>query len=221
MARIIVAGGFGILGQAVAKRLAASGHAVAVIDMANAPAGYDGIAQSGVDLADEGAVASAYADVVGRLGGLDGVVNVAGGFAWETVADGSLDTWDRMYRINLRTTVTSCRVALAHLGKGGAIVNVGAAAAARADAGMGAYAASKAGVATLTQALAAENADRAIRVNAVLPTTLDTPANRKDMPDADFSTWVSPNAAADAIAFLLSDAARAVTGEGVRLSLGG
>lgn len=220
MARIIVAGGFGILGQAVVSRLAEAGESVAVIDMADAPARFEHIAVSGVDLADESAVSAAYADVVEPLGGLDGVVNVAGGFVWETLADGSLDTWDRMYRMNVRTAATSCRAALGHLAKGGAIVNVGAAAAARAEAGMGSYAASKAGVAALTQALAAEVADRGIRVNAVLPTILDTPNNRKDMPDADFATWVSPAAAADAIAFLLSDAARSISGEGLRLSRG-
>lgn len=82
---------------------------------------------------------------VAGLGGLDGVVNVAGGFVWETLQDGSLDTWDRMYRMNLRTAVTSCRAALAHLGQGRAIVNVGAAAAARAEAGMRTYAASNRG----------------------------------------------------------------------------
>ncbi len=220
MARIIVAGGFGILGQAVVDRLAGAGDAVAVIDMADAPGGHTAIAVPGVDLADEAAVMAAFETAVGRLGGLDGVVNVAGGYAWETLAEGSLATWDRMYRMNLRTAATSCRAALAYLGDGGAIVNVGAAAAARADAGMGAYAASKAGVAALTQALAAEVAARGIRINAVLPTILDTPTNRRDMPDADFSAWVSPAAAADAIAFLLSDAARAVSGEGLRLSIG-
>ena len=86
---------------------------------------------------------------------------------------------------------------------------------------MGAYAASKAGVAALTQALSAELKDRAIRVNAVLPTILDTPANRKDMPDADTGEWVSPEAAAQVVSFLLGEGSRCVTGEGIRLSLGG
>ena len=95
---------------------------------------------------------------------------------------------------------------------GGAIVNIGAAASIKAAMGMGAYAASKAGVARLTEALAEELKDAGVRVNAVLPSIIDTPANRKDMPDADFTRWVTPEALANVIAFLLSPEASAVTG---------
>ena len=100
-----------------------------------------------------------------------------------------------------------------HQGDGaGRIVNVGAMGAIKAAAGMGAYAASKAGVAKLTEALADELKDRGITVNAIMPSTLDTPRNRADMPQADFTRWVAPVEAAEVIAFLVSDAARAVTG---------
>jgi len=95
---------------------------------------------------------------------------------------------------------------------GGRIVNVGAMAAGKAGAGMGAYAASKAGVARLTEALADELKDQGITVNAILPSTLDTAKNRLDMPQADFSRWVTPAKAAEVIAFLVSDNASAVTG---------
>jgi NAD(P)-dependent dehydrogenase (short-subunit alcohol dehydrogenase family) len=119
-----------------------------------------------------------------------------------------------MYKLNLATTVASCQAALPHLLKAsaGRIVNVGAMGAAKAAAGMGAYAASKAGVARLTEALADELKDSGITVNAILPSTLDTPRNRLDMPQADFTRWVSPADAAEVIAFLVSDQARAVTG---------
>ncbi len=160
-------------------------------------------------------------DVAQALGGLDGVVNVAGGFVWEPLGDGTIDSWDRMYRINLRTAALSSRAALAHLGAGGAIVNVGAAGAVAPGAGMAPYAASKAGVMALTESLADEVKPRGIRVNAVLPTILDTPANHRDMPDADTSEWVKPASAARVIAFLLSPDAGAVTGAGIRLSLAG
>ncbi|MGS1016449.1 SDR family oxidoreductase [Allosphingosinicella humi] len=219
--KIAVAGGFGVLGSAVCADLMARGHAVAALDIAPAPEGFGGAAFGGVDLADEVQVVAAYAAAVGALGGLDGVVNVAGGFLWETVADGAIESWDRMYQMNLRTAAISCRAALPHLGEGGAIVNVGAAAAAHAAAGMAPYAASKAGVLALTQGLADELAARGIRVNAVLPTILDTPANRHAMPDADTSLWVKPESAARVIAFLLSDEARSITGAGIPLSRGG
>jgi NAD(P)-dependent dehydrogenase (short-subunit alcohol dehydrogenase family) len=110
--------------------------------------------------------------------------------------------------------VSSCQAALPYLlqAGGGRIVNVGAMGAVKAAAGMGAYAASKAGVAQLTQALADELKDRGITVNAILPSTLDTPKNRLDMPDADFTRWVAPSEAAEVIAFLVSSEARAITG---------
>ncbi|HJT39609.1 MAG TPA: SDR family oxidoreductase [Sphingobium sp.] len=219
--KYIVAGGFGVLGRAVREALEAQGHKVAVIDLAPVPVGHQGPAQGGVDLTDETRVASAFAALVQQLGGLDGVVNVAGGFLWETVAQGSLDSWDRMYGMNLRTALISSRAALAHLVKGGAIVNVGAAAATNVATGMAPYAASKAGVMALTESLAEELRGAGIRVNAVLPTIIDTPANRADMPDADTSAWVQPSAAAKVIAFLLSGDAACVTGVGVKLSVGG
>ena len=221
MSRIIVAGGLGTLGRAVVERLAAEGAQIVVVDVVE---GHDPNARAvlgGIDLADAGAVAGAYAKAAEVLGGVDGLVNVAGGFIWETMADGSDESWDRMYRMNLRSAAVSCRAILRHLGSpGGAIVNVGAAAATRAAMGMAPYAASKAGVMALTESLADELRSKGIRVNAVLPTILDTPANRTDMPDADVSGWVSPAAAASVIAFLISAHASCVTGEGVRLSMG-
>ena len=132
----------------------------------------------------------------------------------ETLESGTLESWDALYAMNLRSTVVACREALPRLlaADGSGIVNVGALAAQKAGMGMGAYAASKAGVARLTEALAEEVKDRGVRVNAVCPSILDTPANRADMPDADTARWVSPRSLAAVIAFLLSDDASAVTG---------
>lgn len=215
---VVVTGGFGVLGRAVGAYLAASGARVALIDRSPVPAAglSAGIALAigDVELGEEAACSAAYATVIKAFGALDGVVNVAGGFTWETVEAGALASWDRMYAINLRTAVASCRAALPHLlaRGGGSIVNVGAAAAAKAAAGMGAYAASKAGVARLTEALAEELKERGITVNAVLPSILDTPANRADMPDADPERWVAPEQLAAVIAFLLSKDASAITG---------
>lgn len=221
MKNIIVAGGLGALGRAVVARLAADGAAIVVVDLGEGDV--DGVRKviGGVDLADRAAVEKAYAAATAELGGVDGLVNVAGGFVWETVADGSDESWDRMYRMNVRSAAVSSKAVLAHLSGKGAIVNVGAAAAANVDTGMAPYGASKAGVMALTQSLAEELRPKAIRVNAILPTILDTPTNRADMPDADTSGWVRLEAAANVIAFLLSDQAASITGTGIKLSLPG
>ena len=114
--------------------------------------------------------------------------------------------------MNVATCANMCRAAIPHLvATGGRIVNIGAGGAVKAGAGMGAYAAAKGGVHRLTEALAEELKDK-VTVNAVLPSIIDTPANRKDMPNADFTAWVSPLELAEVIAFLLSDKAQAVTG---------
>ena len=213
---IAVTGAFGALGTAVVQRLQAAGARVAAIDFARAPrdpAALGGASlHGGVDLADAQAADAAFAAIVQAHGRLDGLVNIAGGFRWEKVEGGALETWDAMYQMNLRTAVSACRAALPRLPEGGRIVNIGAQGAVKAGAGMGAYAASKAGVARLTEALAEELKDRGITVNAVLPSIIDTPANRADMPDADFARWVQPAQLAAAIAFLLSDEAAAITG---------
>jgi NAD(P)-dependent dehydrogenase (short-subunit alcohol dehydrogenase family) len=220
--KVIVTGGLGALGRAVVGELIGRGMQVAVVDVVQ-PQGDPGkaLVVGGVDLTDEAQVAEAYKKVADQLGGIDGLVNVAGGFLWETVADGSLESWDRMHRTNLRTAVVSSRAAMPYLGKGGAIVNIGANAANKVDMGMAPYAASKAGVRALTESLAEELKGKGVRVNAVLPTIIDTPTNRADMPDADRSGWVTPAGAARAIAFLLSDDAGTITGAAIPLSLPG
>jgi NAD(P)-dependent dehydrogenase (short-subunit alcohol dehydrogenase family) len=215
---IAITGAFGSLGAAVVRAAVAQGANVAAIDRVASPRDPATLAGArlygDVDLGDAEAAKATFARIADDLGGLDGLVNIAGGFAWETLAEGSLETWDRLYTLNLRTAVAASQAALPHLvARGsGAIVNVGANGATKAAAGMGAYAASKAGVARLTEALAEELKDRDITVNAVLPSIIDTPPNRADMPKADFAKWVQPAQLADVIVFLLSAQARAVTG---------
>jgi NAD(P)-dependent dehydrogenase (short-subunit alcohol dehydrogenase family) len=223
MSVVIVTGAFGALGRVVVAELTKRGHKVAAVDVAPAPADYPApLALGGVDLTDEIAVATAYAAVAKQLGGINGLVNIAGGFIWEPVEGGSIGSWDKMFNMNLRTAAASSAAALPYLTKqGGAIVNVGAAGAIQPGAGMAPYAASKAGVRALTESLADELRSKKVRVNAVLPTIIDTPANRASMPDADISGWVTPAAAAKAIAFLLSDESSAVTGGSLLLSLAG
>jgi NAD(P)-dependent dehydrogenase (short-subunit alcohol dehydrogenase family) len=214
--RIAITGAFGSLGAAVVQTALAAGARVAAIDRAEAPpAGTDlGAAGrfGGVDLADTAQAQNVIDEAAKALGGLDALVNIAGTFRFEKLADGGPDTWDLLYRINLRTAVAASKAALAHLPDGGRIVNIGAAAALKAGAGMGAYAASKSGVMRFTESLAEELKPRNITVNALLPSIIDTPPNRKDMPKADFGKWVKPEQLADVIVFLLSDQASAITG---------
>jgi NAD(P)-dependent dehydrogenase (short-subunit alcohol dehydrogenase family) len=219
---VIVTGAFGILGQAVVAHLAGLGYAVAGVDLAPAPAAFAGrIAKGGVDLTDEGAVVATYHAIADECGGIAAVVNVAGGFVWDLVEGGTLSNWDKMHQMNVKTTTTSCSAALPHLLKShGSIVNIGAFAALNPAAGMAPYTASKAGVHALTLSLAEELRGR-VRINAVLPTIIDTPTNRADMPDADTNTWVKPDSAAHVIAFLISDAAACITGALIPLSLAG
>lgn len=221
----VVTGAFGALGRVVARTFAARGARVALLDLSQPPADLQQefgnsprhLLLGGVDLADPEATRKAMAAVAMRCGGIDVLANVAGGFRWETVADGELETWDLMYTMNLRSAVVACRSALPALLErgGGRIVNIGAGAAAKAGRGMGAYTASKAGVQRLTEALADELKNRGVTVNAVLPGIIDTPRNRLDMPDADHARWVRPEQIAEVILFLASAEASAVTGAAV------
>src|SRR6266704_205529 len=161
---IVITGGFGSLGAATARAAIKLGARVALIDRAAAaPAdllaelGTATVFLPGVELADEAAARSAIDTAQARLQGLDALINTAGAFRWQTVADGDPATWDSLFKINLRTTVNTCRAAIPHLrtSRAGRIVNIGAYAALKAGAGMGAYTASKAGVHRLTESLSA------------------------------------------------------------------
>jgi len=221
---VVVTGAFGVLGAAVARAFGRRGARVALVDVAPQPsvelqAEFSGshLLLGGADLADLESTRKSMAAIAMRCGGIDVLVNAAGGFQWEKLADGSVDTWDQLYAMNLRTAVVSSKCVLpAMLERGaGRIVNIGAGAAMKAGAGMGAYAASKAGVQKLTEALADEVKDRGITVNAILPGVIDTPRNRLDMPTADFTKWVQPAAIAEVIVFLASPAGAPITGASI------
>lgn len=216
---VAITGAFGVLGSAVAKRAAAEGDRIALIDFAQTapagtPQGADVLVLSGVDLTDEAQAVAAMDAVADGFGAFDALLNIAGGFTWETLQDGSIQSWPAMYRLNVQTAANASRAALPHLKRSaaGRIVNVGSAAALKAGMGMGAYAAAKSGVHSLTQALAEELKADGVTVNAVLPSIIDTPTNRADMPKADFTAWVSPDDLASVMLFLASEASRAMTG---------
>jgi len=225
---VVITGAFGALGRAVAQAFETRGAQLALLDVAPQPPtvvraelGRAPLVFGGVDLTDLEATRRVMAATAMRFGGIDVLVNIAGGFQWEKLENGDPETWDQLYAMNLRTAVICCKTALpSMLERGrGRIINIGAgAAASRAAAGMGAYTASKAGVQRLTESLSEEVKDRGITVNAILPGTIDTPRNRADMPDADFGRWVAPEEIAEVILFLASDAARAVTGAAIPVS---
>jgi NAD(P)-dependent dehydrogenase (short-subunit alcohol dehydrogenase family) len=221
---VVVTGGFGTLGSAVGRFFANRGARVSLIDRGASPPaalvrdlGSGHLLASGVDLTDTAATRATMHAVAARFGGIDALINIAGGFRWEKFEGGDPNTWDSMFALNLKTAVVATHAALPHLLARGAghIINIGAAGAIKAVAGLGPYAASKTGVQRLTESLADEFKDRRITVNAILPGTIDTPQNRADMPNADTSRWVSPEAIAEVIGFLVSDAGVSITGASI------
>jgi NAD(P)-dependent dehydrogenase (short-subunit alcohol dehydrogenase family) len=212
---VVVTGASGSLGRVVAELALARGAKVAGVDHAASqmPATANRIELGGVDLSDPAQAKKAIDAVASHFGKCDALINIAGGFAFEAIAEGDPRTWQRMYALNVLTALNASRSALPYLAASpsGRIVNIGAMGALQAGAGMGPYAASKAGVHRLTEALAAEWKGK-ITVNAVLPSIIDTAANRASMPKADFTKWVTPQELAEVILFLTSDVASAVTG---------
>jgi NAD(P)-dependent dehydrogenase (short-subunit alcohol dehydrogenase family) len=153
-----------------------------------------------------------------RFGRIDGLVHLLGAFAGgKPVADTDDDTFSQMIELNLRSAFLMMRAVLPHMREKGAgrIVAVGSRAAIEASAGAAAYSASKAALIALIRAVAAENADSSISANIVLPGTMDTPANRKGMPGADYGRWVQPAQVANLITALLSDQLGQVTGTAI------
>ncbi len=219
----IITGAAGNLGRATAAAIRAAGAKTALVDASQEhlqqayPAAHDAdrLLLGGIDLTDEQSARAVAAAARERFGRIDVLVNTVGGFrGGKAVQEEELATWDLMMAMNVRTTLLACRAVLPEFyGQGsGAIINVAAGAALSSPAGLAAYSASKSAVIRLTEALAAEGKAKGVRVNAVLPSTIDTPQNRAAMPKADTSKWVAPEAIADVIVFLASDAARAVTG---------
>jgi NAD(P)-dependent dehydrogenase (short-subunit alcohol dehydrogenase family) len=218
---IVITGAFGVLGRAVASAAVEQGARVGLLDIASSPpTEITSLAQAsvhlgaGTDVLSPSASQAAMAAVNARFGGIDALINVAGGFLWQTVADGNPTAWESLYRLNVMSALNASLAALPYLrlSSAGRIVNIGAAAALKAGTGMGAYAASKSAVHRLTESLAEELKETGITVNAVLPSIIDTPTNRREMPDADPGKWVSPAALASVILFMASGGASAVTG---------
>jgi NAD(P)-dependent dehydrogenase (short-subunit alcohol dehydrogenase family) len=222
----IVSGGTGALGQSVTIRLLSAGAIVCIpyivpaeFDALKARLGSDALPRlHGVhaDVTGETAFNAFVGRVLDGHGRIDILVNGVGGFAAGDLASISIADWDHMLTLNLRSAVIGCRAVLAPMTAAGfgRIVNISSRAAICPAGGFTAYTVAKAAVITLTQALAKE-VPRGITINTVLPSTMDTPANRRAMPDADRSTWVSTDAVAEVIAYLASDGAAMVSGAAI------
>lgn len=208
--RIIITGAAGGLGRAVTAAVVAQGATPLLVDLAFPADFASGQEKFAFDLTDT----QATAEQVKKMGAIDGLLNLAGGFHMGPAHDIADPGWDAMFKINVQTlrSMVAAVVPVMQARGRGAIVNVGALGAVQGQAQLGAYGASKSVVMRLTESLSAELRDQGINVNAVLPSIIDTPANRQGMPDADYSKWVAPEDLASVICFLASDAARAVHG---------
>jgi NAD(P)-dependent dehydrogenase (short-subunit alcohol dehydrogenase family) len=212
---IVITGASGGLGRTVAARAQELGASLALLDIAfpaeELKKSEANVARFTVDLTDTEATRACFE----QIGRFDALFNLAGGFDMGPAVHEITDQqWDFLFRMNVTTLHSAVRAAVPKLiaqGRG-AIVNVGALGALKGQGNMGAYCASKSVVMRLTESMSAELRDKGINVNAVLPSIIDTPRNRADMPDADFSKWVTPEQLANVICFLASDEASAIHG---------
>ena len=221
---VVVTGGAGALGRAVVAAFEAQGARVAVIDVSDEvmTAAFAERAAANLylaaDLTSRERCAHAVETIGRQFGRIDVLCNVAGGFLMgEPVHATSDKTWDFLFDLDARSVLNmvSAVVPVMLAGGGGKIVNVAARAGLEGQANMGAYTASKAAVLRITEAMAKELREQHINVNCVMPSLIDTPRNRADMPDADYSKWVAPADIASVISFLASDAARSVHGAAI------
>jgi NAD(P)-dependent dehydrogenase (short-subunit alcohol dehydrogenase family) len=224
---IMITGAGGNLGRAVVEKLSSKGARLACIErnpgalavlIASLSPDVEVLALDRVDLADMVSCKDAVRKVQDRFGRIDALVNTVGGFKMGPVTEAGIDQWDALMTMNARTAYAISAAVLPGMQerKHGRIVHIAASPGLKAGGRQAAYAASKAAVIRLTEAIAAENRSYRITANCILPGTIDTPQNREAMPDADTANWVPAGAIARLIAFLVSNEASAVTGAAIQ-----
>ncbi|MGH7902413.1 MAG: SDR family NAD(P)-dependent oxidoreductase [Thermodesulfobacteriota bacterium] len=222
----IITGGTGALGRSVVSAFAEEGARVMctyVIEkekrecLSLTRSHKERIHYIKADVTKENQVSRLIKECIDKFKRIDILVNIVGGFVYSYTIDTDEQTWDRMMNMNLKSAFLCLKGVLPYMIKKnyGKIVNISSRPALKGSAGVGAYSASKAGVLNLTETIADEVRNYKINVNAILPSTIDTPANRRDMPDADFSKWVKPEEIAKVIVFLASDDSRPISGAGI------
>jgi NAD(P)-dependent dehydrogenase (short-subunit alcohol dehydrogenase family) len=221
---VIVTGSVGNLGLATARACQEAGAKTVLVDRSNdrLREAYPELAESpdhylagGVDLTNAESLGRMVQSACDRFGRIDALVNTVGGYrGGQPVHEMDLADWDFLFGVNLRTTLLCCRAVIPRMlrQQGGKIVNVASRDGLMGSAGYSAYSASKSAVLRLTESMAAELKNSNINVNCIMPGTIDTPQNRKAIPHGDFSKWVAPEAIAEVILFLISDAAGAING---------
>jgi NAD(P)-dependent dehydrogenase (short-subunit alcohol dehydrogenase family) len=224
--RVLITGAAGALGRSVVARFLEAGDRVLAVDAdeealaeLTSLAPSDALSVRRVDLAETAEVERLFDDAESASGVPRAVIHLVGGFRWARFADCSDADWNYLVKLNLETTFRVFRECARRFERaaGGAVVAVSAPAALLGEAGVGGYAACKAGVLRMVESLAREMAPSGGRANAVLPGTMDTPANRAAMPDADPTKWVSTDDVAKVIHFLTSPDAAAVNGAAVQV----
>ena len=220
----LITGAAGNLGRAVGAAFASAGASLVLLgrELKNLRAVYgdkpERVLLLEVDLLSADAVARAVETALQRFPRIDVLCNIAGGFRMgHPVHETSEDTWGLMLDLNAKSVINTARAVVPGMiaSRSGKIVNIAALAGLGGKANMGAYSASKSAVIRLTESMSAELRDKGINVNCVLPSIIDTPQNRADMPGADPRRWVSPEALADVVTFLASDRARAIHGAAI------
>lgn len=214
---VLIAGGSGALGQTVTPSFVQSGTRVITADRNPLPEQVAAGNAMKVDVTDEAAVRRLVDDVIRTAGHIDVLVNLVGGFAMGRVVDTDVSLWQRMLTLNVTAAFLLSRAVLPHMMErgNGRILHVAAWAAIEPFPGAAAYIVAKSSLLALIRVLALESSGSGVTVNGVLPSTIDTPANRASFPKADPSSWTKPASIAETLIFLASDAARQISGAAI------
>jgi NAD(P)-dependent dehydrogenase (short-subunit alcohol dehydrogenase family) len=226
---IIISGASGNLGVAIARKFQETGARLVLLDRSpgrlqklfpDLVDARDHYLADGVDANDAAGVQGVVQAAADRFGTIDVLVNTIGGYrGGNPVHETSEETWDFLFQLNTRPAFILSRAVVPYMLENGAgkIIHVAARAGVQGGAGMAAYSAAKSAVIRFTEGLAAELKERTINVNCILPGRIDTPQNRQEMPNADYSRWVTPEAIADVVVFLASEAARGIHGAAIQV----